>query len=173
MPGGFPPGAGAPGMSDDALRAYVTGLRMLASRELAEAQVRQRLARRKFEPDAIDAAVARLRDERALDDRRAAAACARTEAAVHGHGRSRVRRRLQAMGIARDVADHAIAETFGELDETALLQQVLERRLRRAGPLDDLRVVRRLHRYLMAQGFDGDRAMAALRRARAGEPPDD
>ena len=48
--------------------AYVTALRLLARRELSEAQVRARLARREFESDEIDAAVARLQEERALDD---------------------------------------------------------------------------------------------------------
>src|SRR5439155_10378092 len=69
-------------MSDCADRAYVAGLTLLARRELAEHQLRERLARRKFEPDEIDAAVTRLRRERAIDDRRTALACARTEMRV-------------------------------------------------------------------------------------------
>ena len=57
--------------------AYVAALKMLARRELSESQVRGRLTRRQFDPDEIDAAVARLRRERALDDQRTALACAR------------------------------------------------------------------------------------------------
>ena len=57
-------------MSDGGERAYVAGLTLLARRELAEAQLRTRLARRKFDEEDIDAAVARLRRERAVDDRR-------------------------------------------------------------------------------------------------------
>ena len=67
---------------EDADRAYVAGLKMLGQRELSEAQVRTRLARRQFEADDIDAAVTRLRRERALDDRRTALACARTEVRI-------------------------------------------------------------------------------------------
>jgi len=41
---------------------YIDGLKMLGRRELSERQVRQRLARKGHEPDAIDAAIARLLD---------------------------------------------------------------------------------------------------------------
>lgn len=136
---------------------------MLARRELCEAQVRTRLARRQFEPDDIDAAVARLQGERALDDRRTALACARTEAHVKRHGRLRALRQLETIGIARDVARAAIADVFGELDEHLLIEQALDRRLRHGGSIEEAAVVWRVHRYLLAQGFDAARVHAAIR----------
>ena len=151
-------------MSDGAERAYVAGLTLLARRELAEAQVRERLARRKFEPDDIDEAVARLRSERALDDRRTALACARTEVRVKRRGRARVVRQIEALGIARDIAREAVAEVFAEVDETELLRQALERRLRRGAELSDAATFRRVHRYLLGQGFDPERVTTLLRR---------
>ena len=63
----------------DAKQAYLDGLKMLARHELSEARVRDRLARRGYEQDAIDTAVARLRAEHAIDDARVAEAIARTE----------------------------------------------------------------------------------------------
>ena len=150
-------------MSDGANRAYVAGLTLLARRELAEAQLRRRLARRKFEPDDIDAAVARLRGERAIDDRRTALACARTEMRVKHRGRARVVRQIEALGIARDVAREAVAEVYAEVDETELLQQALDRRLRHSMDVSDPAVFRRVHRYLIGQGFDPERVTALLR----------
>jgi regulatory protein len=150
-------------MSDGADRAYVAGLTLLARRELAEAQLRQRLARRKFGPDEIDAAVTRLRRERAVDDRRTALACARTEMRVKHRGRARVVRQIEALGIARDVAREAVAEVFAEVDETELLQQALDRRLRHGMDVSDPSVFRRVHRYLLGQGFDAGRVTALLR----------
>ena len=143
--------------------AYITGLRWLARRELSEAQVRTRLIRREFGPDEIDAAVARLQRERALDDSRTAMACARTEALVKRHGRLRALRQLDGLGIARDVAGAAIAEVFGDLDEDLLIRQALDRRLRHGQSLEDPATIRRLHRYLLAQGFDATRVYAAIR----------
>jgi len=136
-------------MSDGAERAYVAGLTLLARRELAEAQVRERLARRKFEPD---------------DDRRTALACARTEVRVKRRGRARVVRQIEALGIARDIAREAVAEVFAEVDETELLRQALERRLRRGTELSDAATFRRVHRYLLGQGFDPERVTTLLRR---------
>ncbi len=147
---------------DEAGRAYLSGLKMLGRRELSEAQLRTRLARRQFESDVIDEAVERLRRERALDDRRAAAACARTEVKLRQRGRARVVRRIEAMGIARDVARAAVSEVFAELDEAALLEQALDKRLRRGVTLEDAPSARRVFRYLVGQGFDADRVSAAL-----------
>ena len=143
--------------------AYITGLKMLARRELCEVQIRTRLARRQFESDDIDAAIARLQRERALDDRRTALACARTETHVKRHGRLRALRQIEALGIARDVARAAVAEVFAELDEDLLIEQALDRRLRHGVSLEEVAAIRRAHRYLLAQGFDAARVHAAIR----------
>ena len=151
-------------MPDGAERAYVVGLTLLARRELAETQLRMRLARRKFDEEDIGRAIARLRLEGALDDRRTAIACARTEVRLRHRGRARVLRQIEALGIARDVARDAVAEVFTELDEAELLEQALDRRLRRGVALNDPLVLQRMHRYLVAQGFDPSAVTGLLRR---------
>ena len=147
-------------MADE--QPYLVGLKLLARRELSEAQLRTRLARRRFEADDINEAVARLRRERALDDRRVALACARTETRLRQRGRMRVVRQIEAMGIARDVARAAVAEVFAEIDEAALLAQALEKRLQRGVSLGDSATMRRIHRYLIGQGFDPSRVTALI-----------
>ncbi len=151
-------------MTDDVDRAYVTALGLLARRELAEAQLRTRLAKRKFEDAEIDAAMTRLRHERALDDRRTAQACARTQVRIKHRGRARIVRHIEALGINRDIAREAVAEVFADLDENALLEQALDRRIRRGLSLIDPIVFRRVHRYLLGQGFDPGRVTELLRR---------
>ena len=151
-------------MRDGAERAYVVGLTLLARRELAEMQLRERLARRKFDQEDIDGAVARLRLEGALDDRRTAVACARTDVRLRHHGRARVVRRIEALGIARDVAREAVAEVFTDVDEAEVLEHALDRRLRRGLALNDPLAVQRMHRYLVGQGFDPSAVIALLRR---------
>ena len=157
-----------PGGAD---RAYIVALTLLARRELAEAQVRTRLAKRKFEDDEIDGAVERLRRERALDDRRTALAKARTEVHIKHRGRARVVRQVEALGIARDIAREAVAEVFADLDEHELLEQALERRLRHGKSLTDPAVLRRIHRFLLGQGFDPGRVTALLRRRAKRQEP--
>jgi regulatory protein len=153
-------------MAEEADRAYVAGLKMLGRRELSEAQVRTRLARREFEPEDIDTAVARLRRERALDDQRTALACARTEVRLKHRGRNRVLRQVEGLGIAREVARAAVAEVFADLDEGTLVEEALDRRLRRGLSLEDPAHVRRIHRYLLTQGFDPGTVTSAIRNRR-------
>ena len=143
--------------------AYLTGLKLLAGRELSEAQMRMRLTRRKFGSEEIDSAVARLRHEGSLDDRRTALACARSEAHVKRHGTARALRQLQALGISRGVAKTAVAEVFADLDEDDLIANALERRLRHGASLENAAIQRRLYRYLLGQGFDAARVQAAIR----------
>jgi regulatory protein len=139
---------------------------MLARRELSEAQVRQRLARRGYEDDEVDSAVARLLEERALDDRRVANAIAHTETRVRGRGRLRVKRQIEAAGISTPLAQEAVDAVFSELDADELLATALEKRLRGRAAIADDREFQRLYRYLITQGFDADRVLAALRSRR-------
>ena len=135
---------------------------MLARRELSEAQIRQRLSRRGHTPESIDTAVERLTTERALDDVRVAGAIARTETGVRGRGRLRVLRQIEAAGIASSTARRVVDEVFQDVDSDALLAAALEKRLRGRNTITD-QDARRLYRYLLAQGFDPDRVVSALR----------
>jgi regulatory protein len=153
-----------PADPDSARAAYLRGMKWLMRRELSEGQVRSRLLEHGFNHGAADAAVDQLRQERALDDRRAATAIARTEARVRRHGRRRVSAKLAAMQIERGLAREVVNEVFGEDDETSLLEAALERRLR-GNPerLKDPRERRKLHGYLVRQGFPASAAHAAIR----------
>ena len=140
---------------------------MLARRELSEQQVRQRLARKAHDPQDIDDAVERLRSERALDDARVAEAIARTEVAVRKRGKLRVQMQIERAGIARTTARRAVDETFEGIDDAALLQASLAKRLRGRQTIEDDRELERLYRYLVSQGFEPDRVLEALRKITA------
>jgi regulatory protein len=147
--------------------AYVDGLRMLGRRELSEAQVRQRLARKGHDADAVDRAVDRLRAERAIDDARVAEAIAHTETTVRRRGKLRVRRQIEQAGIAPATARNAIDSVFDAIDDAALLEAALAKRLRGRDCIADEREFRRLFRYLVGQGFEPDRVMAILKKHKA------
>jgi len=147
---------------------YVEGLRMLGRRELSEKQVRERLLRKGHEADDVEAAIDRLRAERAIDDARVAEAIAHTATAVHRRGRLRVRRQIEQAGIAPATARQALDAVFNELDDDALLDAALAKRLRGRETIADEAEFRRLFRYLVGQGFEPDRALAVLKRHRTG-----
>jgi SOS response regulatory protein OraA/RecX len=149
---------------DSSQAAWAAGVHLLARRELSVAQVRAGLARKGYSAGAIDSAVNRLLGSGALDDARAARANAATRLRVKRQGRDRVRRELAAIGIDRETAERAVAETFGAADEPALLADALERRLRRGQSPADPAVRRRVIAALVRQGFSLDAVLGALKR---------
>ena len=152
--------------------AYVDGLKMLARRELSEAQVRQRLRRRQHDAGDIDAAIARLRDEKALDDARVAEAIARTETTIRRRGKLRVKMQIERAGIDRSVARGAVESVFEAIDDEALLEAALQKRLRGRTSVTDDRELQRLHRFLVGQGFEPDRVIQRIRKLRHAGPRD-
>jgi regulatory protein len=143
--------------------AYIDGLKMLGRRELSERQLRQRLARKQYSQDDVDEAIARLRGERAIDDRRVAEAIVRTETGIRKRGRVRVRLQLERAGIATETAKAAIDSVFDAIDDDRLLESSLHKRLRGRETIADDREFARLFRYLIGQGFESDRVMKALK----------
>jgi len=146
--------------------AYIDGLKMLGRRELSEKQVRERLARKAYEPDEIDEAVTRLREERAINDQRVAEAIARMETGIRKRGKVRVRMQLERAGIPKETAKQAIDSVFEGIDDEALIEASLRKRLRGRDTIADDREFQRLFRYLVGQGFESDRVMQALRAKR-------
>ena len=146
------------------MSAYIDGLKMLGRRELSEAQIRQRLARKEHSQEDIDEAVARLRDERAIDDVRVAEAIARTETSLRKRGKVRVRMQIERAGIAKAIARKAVEEVFGGIDDEAQIEAALRKRLRRRETIADDREFQRLYRFLVGQGFESDRALATLKK---------
>ena len=145
--------------------AYFLALRWLSARELSEGQVRERLDRRGYTPQAIGAAVERLLQNRTIDDRRTATAAARTEARIRRRGPRRIMGRLIAMRIDRDLAKEVVSELFGEADEQDLLEQTLDRRLRgNTAKLKDANERRKLLGYLVRQGFSASAASGLIRK---------
>jgi regulatory protein len=146
--------------------AYLDALKMLARRDLSEAQVRQRLASRDHDADAIDEAVSRLKEARAIDDARVAEAIARTEITVKRRGKLRVKQRIESAGIDRITAGRAVDDAFGDIDDVALVEAALAKRLRARTTIEDEAEFRRLYRYLIGQGFASDHVLKTLKARR-------
>jgi SOS response regulatory protein OraA/RecX len=95
-----------------------------------------------------------------------AGALARVETNVRKRGRLRVKRRIEAAGIAAATAQRAVDEIFADIDPDALMAAALEKRLRGRPGIADEREFQRLFRFLSGQGFETDRILALLRSRR-------
>ena len=154
------------------MSAYNEGLKLLGRRELSVSQLRARLLDRDYSPEDTDAAVARLLETGALDDRRVARAYARTASKIKGRGRLRVSRELHALGIPRDVVAEAVAEVFNDVDERALVDRALQKKLRGGKKPGSMQERARLYQFLVRQGFTPAAIAAALKKQGAASDRD-
>ena len=137
--------------------AYTVALTLLSARELSEAQLRTRLKRREIDADDIESAIARLKADRTINDRRVALAIARMESSIKHRGRARVLQKIRQAGIDGDLAEDAVREVFEDVNEDELLDRAMERRLRGTAVADlDERGRARIARGLAGQGFSLD-----------------
>lgn len=132
---------------------------------MSAAQLRARLARGKFDSGDIDDTIQRLTKDGTLSDRRVAVAAARLEGAIRQRGRRRVLQRVQQLGISATIAKAAVDEVFEDIDERALLDRALEKRLHGKDPRElDAKGTARVVRSLVGQGFDAGQVYACLKR---------
>jgi regulatory protein len=133
---------------------YAAALRILKYRFNSTVELRRKLRSKGFDREAIDATVARLSEEKWLDDARFAAAYVRTRA-LKSKGRLRIRRELIGAGVDDETIAAAVAQNVNSDDEreraTAVARKRLPILIRRYGA-DAAR--NKLTSYLLKQGYD-------------------
>jgi len=133
---------------------YAAALGALTRRAHSVFEMRTYLERRAGEPDAAKSVLARLREQRLLDDARYAREFARMRARIRGQGRYRIARELRARGVSDQNIEAALAETFAETDEAAMVRKLIERKMRAMRQPVDARKAASLYRSLLRGGFD-------------------
>ncbi len=132
-------------------RAYHAGLRLLAYRPRSRQEVQQRLSNR-FSTHVVLQALALLEDRGYLNDAAFARAWRESREAHRPRSAALIRRELQQRGVAREVADAAVAG----LDEEDSAYQAGHRRTRALQGVDYATFRRRLGDYLKRRGFYSD-----------------
>jgi regulatory protein len=144
--------------SDERLRARQALARYTALALRSARQARLYLRRRKFDPEAIDAAVTRGIERDWLNDRRYAEAFVRQESALHRSGPARIAAKLETQGIDRDTAQAAI-DAFGPDMQAQQANAERAARKRLAGWLrrgDRGTARKKMRAFLARQGYRGD-----------------
>ena len=133
---------------------YAAALRILRVRFNSTAELRRKLRSKGFDREAIEDAVARLREEKWLDDERFAAAFVRSRVG-RSKGRLRIRRELMGAGVDDETIAAAVAQNVNADDERERAAAAARKRLpilvRRYGA-DAAR--NKLTSYLLKQGYD-------------------
>jgi regulatory protein len=147
---------------------YTSALRALMRRAYSVHEMRVYLERRSGDPELAQKVVGRLKTEKLINDERYALDFARQRAQTRKQGRYRIARELRTRGVPDRQIDAALAQTFAETDESALVQKLIERRLKTLrGPLE-ARQVASLQRLLLRAGFDSEMIRSQMHAALAG-----
>jgi regulatory protein len=148
-------------VADDRRRmALDAAVAMLARRPRSEREVRQRLRRRKFEPELVEQTMARLRSAKLLDDAEYARVFTEARDRQSPRGSRLIARELRASGVDAAIADSAASAVSD--DDAAY--RLASRRRRSLAALDRDAFRNRLGGYLQRRGFDWDTCRATVER---------
>lgn len=138
------------------LEVFDKAIAFLAIRARSARDLQLRLRRAGAAAPVIDEVIERLRGLGLLDDEAYARHVARTKALSGGVSKRRIAQELQRRGVARDVADEAVADTLADvgLDEEEAAMSVAARRMRALRSLDVRKQRQRLYAYLARRGYD-------------------
>src|SRR5688572_24264793 len=143
---------------------YDRALDLLAFRARSVAELRRKLLQKGELATDVEAVIARLQEQKLLDDADFARQFARHKATAAGASRWRIMTELTRKGVARDVATAAVdglAETEG-IDLSASIHRVAEKKWKSLAKLDERTARNRLYAFLARRGFAPDEIRSAM-----------
>jgi regulatory protein len=123
----------------------------LGYRSRSEAEVRAYLHRQGYLP-ATDKVIEKLRSSHYLDDETFARSLALSRAQGSGYGPKRIDQELRSKGIGHALIRETLHETFDQVDEAQLAQQLLTKRFK-GEDLMEPKVLRRAAAFLQRRGY--------------------
>jgi regulatory protein len=151
--------------TESADKALHAGMRLIETRPRSLAELRDRLKRKGFAPEAVASAVERLGDLGLADDAAFARFWVENRQTYRPRGVNALRDELRRKGVAQDVIVEAIDES-GQRDDEAERAMTLGRTaLRKYADAPDYQTFsRRLGGYLQRRGFGFDTVRPVLER---------
>lgn len=138
-------------------------IRQLAMMDRSRAQLAEALERRNICANVIDEVLERFEELGLVDDAHFADVLTRTRFAEKGASRRAILAELQRKGVARDLAEHALAQIDPE-DELEAAVTLATKKLRSTSGNPET-LTRRTYAALARKGFDPEQCSQALREA--------
>jgi regulatory protein len=146
---------------DEAQRAYLYALRLLAYRPRSQAEMEQRLSQKDYAAAAIAAALERLRAKHHLDDEAFARYWLDRRQRFRPRGARALGHELRQKGVDRETIDHVLAD----VDEATLAWHAVAGKLNRWRGLEPLALRKKMMGFLSRRGFAYDTARRVCQRA--------
>lgn len=154
-------------MSDDeSQRAREAAFRLLAVRARSARELQQRLRQKRFPPKIIDRVIADLQAKGYQSDDEFARLYAREKWNNSGWGPARVRQELRAKGIAPELTDQVVGETYTDVDLAEAVLPFAQKRWRSTEGLPTDTRRRRLVSFLQRRGYHWETINRVLERVR-------
>ncbi|MFE2658031.1 MULTISPECIES: regulatory protein RecX [unclassified Brevibacterium] len=144
----------SPEFAESYAKAKKTALNMLAMRDHSSTELREKLAKRDFDPAAIDRLITKLERSNLLNDTEFARRFAKAQREGKKLSRSALRRQLSRKGIDEDTIVGVVDEVDGGAEgEESLARDVAEKKARSTRGLDHEVRERRILGMLARRGF--------------------
>jgi len=125
--------------------------------------LQEKLERKKYPHDTVQAVLAELETQKFLDDRAFAISFARDRMRRKQLGRDRVALELKIKGIAKELIEETLGPLYGEIDEQTLAREALSKRLHAMKRLPTDSDRRRLADFLRRRGFSYEAIRKSLK----------
>lgn len=154
-------------MSRSENSAHGYALQLLTARPYSTRDLRRRLERKGYGAEEAAAVVSRLTESGLLDDSRFAEQYARSRIVNESASPRRVVQLLIRYGIARELAESAVARTIEaeEIDPQEGAERLARKKAATLTGLDPAVARRRLYGYLARRGYDLDHIRSAVSKA--------
>jgi regulatory protein len=164
---------GKPRQLESETELYEAAVRALMRRAYSVYEMKQLLGRRTEDDNLLRNVMDRLKRAKMIDDERFAKQFARQRTEIRRQGKFRIARDLRARGIPDRHIEAALAESAKDTDESAVVRQRLERKLRSfRGEITENKIAS-MYRSLLRAGFSADivrRELKSLTREEVPEP---
>jgi regulatory protein len=164
---------GKPRQLESETELYEAAVRALMRRAYSVYEMKQLLGRRTEDDNLLRTVMDRLKRANMIDDERFAKQFARQRTEIRRQGKFRIARDLRARGVPDRHIEAALAESAKETDESAVVRQRLERKLRTfRGEVTENKIAS-MYRSLLRAGFSADivrRELKSLTREEVPEP---
>lgn len=147
--------------------AYRYAIRYLGRAMRSGKQIRDKLKEKGYAPELIRQVLARLTEQKLVDDAAYAAALASQRLRHNRKGRLWIRHELAQKGIGKAEAERVLEELDPEEEREQAMQLALKRWPSIKGERRDR--LRKLYAYLMRRGFPADTVRSVVQRMPAGE----
>lgn len=163
---------GKPRQLETESELYDAALRALLRRAHSVHEMKKKLERRSDNKLLVQLVMARLKENGLIDDARYAKQFARQRTEGRKQGKFRVARDLRARGVPDRHIESALQEAAQNTDESAMVRQRIERKLRSyRGEIDEKKMAS-MYASLLRAGFSSDVIRRELRSLTREDVPD-